>query len=324
MSRLLTRTAREVGLSVGAIFGVLCLVVMLAGLTLDVRPLVFRSGSMAPSINTGDLALARTVSATDLHRGDIVSVLDLTGTRVTHRVVNIATQGESRQLTLQGDANDRPDTEVYTVTHAEKILFHVPRLGYVVGWLTGPIGIFLLGLYAALLLTIALRGERPGQGGPRAPTRRPPGRRRATPRQPRRWLPAAMSVAATAVVVLVPAAGWATPWTDSVPVSGAALTAGVVPPPVVSCSGLALGSATLNWTAVPGATGYQLHYGSSGGTSELVPAGTTSKLFSGLATSGQFSVEAVRAFPSTTWVSVTSNKKNYSVLLLALSTCSDA
>ncbi|MCW2765340.1 MAG: signal peptidase [Nocardioides sp.] len=316
------RSAREVALTAGAILGVLCIVVMLAGATLGVRPLVFRSGSMAPAIDTGALALSRTVPAAELRRGDIVSVLDAGGTRVTHRVVNVAAQGERRQLTLQGDANDKPDTEVYTVTEAQRVLFHVPRLGYVVGWLTGPIGIFLLGLYAALLLSVVFRGERPGPGGPPSPTRRPPARRRAAPVR-RRRLPATLSLAVAAVGVLWPAPGWAAPWTDSIEVAGTPSTAAVVPPPVVSCSGLSVGSATLNWTAVTGATNYRIHYGGSGGTTETVPSSVTSKVFSGLVTSGQFSVEALRNFGSVTWESVTSNKKNYSVLLFLVSTCPD-
>ena len=49
------------------------------------------------------------------------------------------------------------DADTYRVSHADRVLFHVPRLGYVVGWLFGPVGLFLLGLYAAFLLSVLLK-----------------------------------------------------------------------------------------------------------------------------------------------------------------------
>ncbi|MFI5428341.1 S24/S26 family peptidase [Aeromicrobium sp. UC242_57] len=87
------RLVREVFLTVAAVLGVVCIVATLAGLVLDVRPLVFRSGSMAPAIDTGALAVARTVDAKDLVPGDIVSVTTRSGERVTHRLVETAPDG---------------------------------------------------------------------------------------------------------------------------------------------------------------------------------------------------------------------------------------
>lgn len=257
----MNRTAREVVLTAGAVLGSLCLVVMLAGVAFGVRPLVFRSGSMAPTIQTGDLAMSRTVPASELHRGDIVSVLDASGTRVTHRLVNVAAEGDQRQLTLQGDANEKPDGEVYTVTEAQIVLFHVPKVGYAIGWLTGPIGIFLLGLYAALLLSVAFRRDR-SDGDPPAPTRKMPPRRRAPPAR-RRALPAALSLAVVGVGVLWPSPSWAAPWTDAVAVSGTALSAyTVTKPAIVSCTvtggTLSQKTARITWTEV--SSPYALDY----------------------------------------------------------------
>jgi signal peptidase I len=309
------RRSREVALTTAAVAGALCLVLLLVGLVLGVHPLVFRSGSMAPAIDTGALALARTVPAAEVQQGDVVSVLDASGTRVTHRVVSVAAQGEQRQLTLKGDANQRPDAAVYTVTEVQRVFLHVPRLGYVVGWLTGPIGLFLLGLYAALLLSVALRRGSSDRSEPPAP-RSPPGRRRATPER-RRRLPAVLAVATTAAAVLLPAPTWSAPWTDTVVIGGGSYAAGTVPPPATfTCGALGVLSVTFNWSAVTGATDYTLHYGSGGSLTTTV-TGTTVTLVSAIS-GGTAWVVANHNYGSTTWSSVASNTRTYTVAVVSL------
>ncbi len=309
------RKVREVVLTLGAVLGGISLLVGLAVLTLDVRPLVFRSGSMSPTIDTGSLALARPASAEDLRVGDVVSVTTSTGDRVTHRIVDLTLGTGAVTLRLQGDANQTADLEVYRVTEADRVFTSVPGAGYVIGWLTGPAGLFLLGLYAAFLFSVILRGNT-GAGGT-AP--RPPGSKRApTPRSsPRRRRMTMASVGTTLCVgsVLAAPPSWAA-WTDPVSISGTTLSAGVLSPPVVSCGGLQVGSVTITWTAVPGATGYRLSYGAAGTTTENVAAGVTSKNLSG---SGTFSV---RTLGLGSWVSASSNSKQYASLALVLGTCS--
>jgi hypothetical protein len=81
----------------------------------------------------------------------------------------------------------------------------------------------------------------------------------------------------------------------------------------------------LIWPAVPGATGYTLHYGSGGGTPEEVDSSVTSKSISGLLGSGVFYVQTTITYGgSNTWTSANSNAKSYSILLFLLSTCTDA
>lgn len=149
------RTARPLGqtlLSCTAALGALCLVAAAASLVLGIRPLVFRSGSMAPTIDTGDLALAREVPASELLVGDIVSVPTGTGVRVTHRITELRRSGASATLVLTGDANTVADVETYTVSHADRVFFHVPLLGYLVAALSGPLGLLFGGGAIALAL----------------------------------------------------------------------------------------------------------------------------------------------------------------------------
>lgn len=314
------RGAREVFLTLGALLGVLCIVATVAGAAFGVKPLVFRSGSMSPAIHTGDLAISRTVEARELKTGDIVSVVNSSGNRVTHRLVNIASQGGARQLTLKGDDNKVPDAEVYTVTKAERVLFDIPKAGYVVSAATSPAGVFVLGAYVTAMLVLVFRRKRSGDDDGAAPSsrRRQGGARKADSKGGRATSRSVVTAAfAAALAVATPAT--AAPWTDTVAVSGSVLTATPGSAPVVSCGTLQIGLTQVKWTAMPGATGYVLHYGSGGGTSETVGSGVTSKTFSGLVTSGTFTVQAL--YGAATWTSVASNAKNYTVLLIAVGIC---
>jgi signal peptidase I len=212
--------ARQVGLTVGAVVGALCIVVTLAALVLDVRPLVFLSGSMSPTIETGAVAIAHRVDASSLEAGQVVSVPTASGERVTHRIQSVEHQGDQAVLVLKGDANEAADAAPYVVDHADRVLFDVPWLGYVVEWLTAPVGLFFLGLYAAFLLAVIVRPR----GGVR-------------PRGKHAVVPVAALVLLTGASLGSGAVleGRTTPtlasWTDPGSVSGTALTAYTVPAP---------------------------------------------------------------------------------------------
>ncbi|QRY62024.1 signal peptidase I [Gordonia sp. PDNC005] len=150
------RSSRELALNVGAVLGLVCIVVAIASMLFGITPLVFRSGSMSPDIPTGSLALARTVDATDLRVGDVVSVDNEVGTRITHRVVDIENAGGgSVSLTLKGDANRVPDPSPYQVTEADRVIGSVPVLGYAAAWLSSKTAIFIGGVVAGVLLMLA-------------------------------------------------------------------------------------------------------------------------------------------------------------------------
>lgn len=146
---------QNVALTVGAILGSLCLLAALAAFGFGVKPLMFKSGSMEPTIATGALALSFPVSASDIVVGDIVSTENAAGTRITHRVAAVAPAANYTKLTLKGDANDVVDAEIYAVTEVDRIFWSVPLLGYAVAWLSSPVAMFLGGLFTAYLLYVA-------------------------------------------------------------------------------------------------------------------------------------------------------------------------
>jgi signal peptidase I len=307
----LASVARESLLSAGAVLGVVCIVMTLLGFAFGVRPLVFRSGSMSPAIHTGDLAFARSVEAGDLRRGDIVSVINSAGSRITHRLVAVAGQGESRSLTLKGDANSVADPEVYEVTEADRVMFGVPRIGYLVGWMSGSWGIFLLGAYVMFLCSALVKG-RPGQPAGAAAQ--------------------AAGVGVAAFLAAGLAGGFAVArtsptlaaWADPAAVSGTTLSATTISAPGALACTTGTRQVSFTWPAVAGATSYTFFYRYGGTTYQAArtSASVTISLQSGTV-SGTSWVVANQAYPAlspaTTWTSVPTVTRSWT--LGATTTC---
>lgn len=229
----------EIALTVGALLGVLCVVVAGLALVLDVKPLIFRSGSMTPTIQTGALAVARSVPASDIQVGDVVSVVGAGDVRVTHRVTGVERSGDRARLTLKGDANEAADPLPYDVASADRVLFDVPRLGYVLSWLSGPAGAFLAGMLVVVAVLVIVR-RRPTDDGGDSSAASPPGGRggaRKGARSRRSRVVSRSTVAVVATIAMgapAAAAGWIDIGTAT---SGTLGSHTVVPPVSVTCSG---------------------------------------------------------------------------------------
>lgn len=158
---------REVLLTVGAVAGLICLLAAAAAVFFGVTPVIFRSGSMAPSIDTGALALTRSVPIAEVRAGEVVSVFNAGGQRVTHRVDQVisAAAGSSGQLILKGDANALPDPQPYVVDRVDRVFFSANGLGYAVAFLQTPWAIFAGGIFAGMLVFLAFRPPRATTSG---------------------------------------------------------------------------------------------------------------------------------------------------------------
>lgn len=150
------RIAREAALTIGAIAGVACVLLALLPI-FGVRPLVVTSGSMEPEISTGALTFARSVDATDLRVGDVVSVREESGARVTHRIESVHADDGLVRLTLRGDANEAADAQAYEISRADRVLFSVDGLGYALDWLRSSAGLVVAGAISVGLLWLAFR-----------------------------------------------------------------------------------------------------------------------------------------------------------------------
>jgi signal peptidase len=142
LPRRMLRAGKEIALTALALAGGLCLLVVLAGAWLDISLIAFRTGSMAPGIEAGAIAVVQEVPATSLKPGDIATVQGHGSTLpVTHRVVTLEpdpANDEKVYLTLKGDANSSEDPVRYNVESAKTLLFSVPALGYWVMRLQSP------------------------------------------------------------------------------------------------------------------------------------------------------------------------------------------
>ncbi|GII98885.1 signal peptidase [Sediminihabitans luteus] len=111
------RVVGNVTLWVVAVLGVLSGVVWAATAAGWIQPLVVISGSMEPTISTGDLLIDRPTDTDGVEVGDVVSLpSDLTGEIVTHRVVEIDHHDDGgAEIRMQGDANPAEDIAPYEV-----------------------------------------------------------------------------------------------------------------------------------------------------------------------------------------------------------------
>ncbi|WP_434922298.1 hypothetical protein ACR9WD_14430 [Glutamicibacter sp. PAEs-4] len=254
---------QRIVLNACAVAGTLCLVMAVLALAFGIKPLVFASGSMGPGIPTGSLGIAVPMAAQDAAIGDVVSVVNGQGQRITHRVIEQAPGG----LVLKGDANSVPDVEAYPVDQVDRLIFSAPLLGYAVTWLSQPWVYFLGGLLCAYVLFIAFRrdGRRHGKAGPpRADgpetASAPPGQAPGETPTAKRASNSSRVIAVLAVAALLGTIALQGPkaevtqaaFTGSATASSA-IRANTVPPATgtLACteSGLVLTTATVSWPA---------------------------------------------------------------------------
>jgi len=130
-------------LNTAAAGGLVCILLVIAAFVFNITLIMFKTGSMEPTIPTGSLAVVRQIPASEAHVGDVVTVDRPGALPVSHRVVSThrAANGYTA-LVLQGDANRDPDVPPYVVKNVRLLMFSVPGLAYFVAWLGNP---FVLG-----------------------------------------------------------------------------------------------------------------------------------------------------------------------------------
>lgn len=154
MRRVLRRCLLLVAWIVLGTFGGLVLAVGLPN-AFHAKSLTVMSGSMEPTISTGDVVVAQQISPMDARVGDIVSFRDpLEHDRIiTHRVREIHVVKGKMEFVTKGDANT--NTEHWAVPQdgtIGRVAFHVPRLGYFMVWIHSTFGLLLLIVLPTLVL----------------------------------------------------------------------------------------------------------------------------------------------------------------------------
>jgi len=169
------RPARSIARTLGGIFVAVVTVIGIAGFALALMPffgwqtVVLATGSMAPQYPAGAIVVERMVPASELATGDIVTLMREGKPPVTHRIIAIAPAAgilPSRELTLQGDANDDPDPRPYVVESAGLVVFGSPWGGQVIGFLRTPLALVLITVLVAGLVLKAWWPQRPATASP--------------------------------------------------------------------------------------------------------------------------------------------------------------
>ena len=116
---------------------------------LGVGATVVLSGSMEPTLSTGDLLI---IAKQDSYQVDDVVVFQANRIAVVHRIVELyekTVQGEDgeeiQQMAItQGDANNTPDDPIQVSQIKGTVVFRLPIVGYLITILILALAIFLL------------------------------------------------------------------------------------------------------------------------------------------------------------------------------------
>lgn len=123
---------------------------------LGYKPFIVLSGSMEPTINTGDLAISKEVDTKTLKVGDIISFKIKENIVVTHRIVEITTQdGETAYIT-KGDNNYENDQNPVRASSVEGIYIKkLDGMGNFAMFLQKPIGFITVAAIPLIIIIIA-------------------------------------------------------------------------------------------------------------------------------------------------------------------------
>ena len=141
-----TRTARFLsGLFFGLVGG---LALLTAGALLPkafgYTPLVVVSGSMEPTLHAGDIAVTKKVTPDQVWLGDVVTYRSDPGL-VTHRIVGLDVTPQVAFYQMKGDANASRDPQPVSIDQIEtRVLYRIPRVGFLVTLVDSPTGVLLL------------------------------------------------------------------------------------------------------------------------------------------------------------------------------------
>lgn len=147
----------EILLWIAAVVGLICIVLVILAYTANITLIMFRTGSMSPTIPAGSVALVQQVDAAEISVGDVVTVDRAGELPVTHRVTSIAegTTEQARTITMRGDANDVDDPRPYEVTTVRTVLFSAPGIAPVTAAMGNPLVLGGTTIAAALLVVWA-------------------------------------------------------------------------------------------------------------------------------------------------------------------------
>ena len=93
------------------------------------KPFIVLSGSMEPTIMTGDIAIIKSCDRDELKVGDIIAFRNGTSV-ITHRIVEISEKDGEKVFITKGDNNNTEDRYPVSLSRVEGIyVSRIPKLG---------------------------------------------------------------------------------------------------------------------------------------------------------------------------------------------------
>ncbi len=111
-------------------------------LNLPYTTYLIQSGSMEPSIMTGDVIVIKEFPI--YQERDVVTFVDANDHIVTHRIIEKNNSASGSTFITQGDANQTPDVDTIEKQQIKgKVVFTIPRIGYLVKFSRTRLGLVL-------------------------------------------------------------------------------------------------------------------------------------------------------------------------------------
>ena len=129
------------------IIGMIFIVLFIFG----IEPYVVETGSMEPTIKRGSLSfINKHIKYDNINNNDIIAYILPSGSKVTHRVINITEDG----FETKGDNNNLSDgISTSKDNYLGKNIISIPKVGYVVKFIQTPKGKVILFVLIIVILT---------------------------------------------------------------------------------------------------------------------------------------------------------------------------
>lgn len=115
------------------------------------KTFLIQSGSMEPSIMTGDIVIVQENS--NYMMGEVVTFINKEGRTVTHRIAGTTGADSSTQFKTKGDANRSSDEDTVSLNNIlGKVIFVVPKIGFLVAFTKTIPGFIVLIIFPALFI----------------------------------------------------------------------------------------------------------------------------------------------------------------------------
>ncbi|WP_082697892.1 signal peptidase I [Arthrobacter sp. EpRS71] len=148
---------RNAILNIAAAGGAVCIIAVLGAVLFNISLIMFKTGSMAPAIPAGSLAVVQAIPASDVSVGDVVTVDRPGKLPITHRVQTVQPgEGTTRIITMKGDANAQDDPEPYVVDQVRVVLWSAPGLAYPLAATATPLALGATTVAVSALVTWVL------------------------------------------------------------------------------------------------------------------------------------------------------------------------